>query len=186
MTVTTYGAHAEKAAHALNALIGDNAVRADEQAVDQLLHCRETVVDALRPRLYDIGQDPWAPPPGHLPAHTPKPTLAGLDHWQARLVDNIARALPTLPLDERRPQKDYLAPTPEDLTVEAWREAVIELLSASHAPSAAHEHSWRTDPGPVCRRAQPRHHRPRPARREPLSALRPMPNFKPAATHRSE
>lgn len=147
MTVTTYGEHAEKAAHALNALIRDDAIPVDEQAVDQLLHCREAVVDALRQRLYDVGQDSWYPPPDHLPARTPKPVLAGLDERLASLVDNIAFALPTLPFDERRPHADYLAPASEDLTVEAWREAALELLSASHALSAAEEQPWRNDPG---------------------------------------
>lgn len=147
MTVTTYGAHAETAAHALNALIRDDMIPADEQAIDQMLHCRETVVDALRQRLYDVGQDSWYPPPDHLPARTPKPMLAGLDEKLASLVDNIAFALPTLPLDERRPHADYLAPASDDLTVEAWREAAIEVLSASHALSAAEEQPWRTDPG---------------------------------------
>ncbi len=147
MTVTTYGEHAEMAAHALNALIRNDVIPVDERAVDQLLHCRETVVDALRQRLYDVGQDSWYPPPNHLPARTPKPVVAGLDEKLASLVDNIAFALPTLPFDERRPHADYLAPASQDLTVEAWREAAIELLSGSHALSAAEEQPWRNDPG---------------------------------------
>ena len=147
MTVTTYGEHAEKAAHALNALIRDDLIPVDEQAVDQMLHCRETVVDALRQRLYDVGQDSWYPPTDHLPAQAPKPVLAGLDDELASLVDNIAFALPTLPFDERRSPADYLAPASDDLTVEAWREAAIELLSGSHALSAAQEQPWRNDPG---------------------------------------
>ena len=147
MTVTTYGEHAENAAQALNVLICDDVIPADEHAVDQLLHCRETVVDALRQRLYDLGQDSWYPPPDHLPAITPKPSLAGLDAKLASLVDNIAFALPTLPLDEHRSPADYLTPASDDPTVEAWRAAAIELLSASHALSAAEEQPWRTDPG---------------------------------------
>ena len=147
MTVSTYAEHAEHAAQALNALIRDDAIPADEHAVDQLLHCREAVVDALRQRLYDVGQDSWYPPPDHLPARTPKPMLAGLDEKLASLVDNIAFALPTLTLDERRPHADYLTPASEDPTVESWRTAAIELLSASHALSAAEEQPWRTDPG---------------------------------------
>ncbi len=147
MTVTTYGEHAEKAAHALNALIRDDVIPVDEEAVDQLLHCREAVVDALRQRLYDVGQESWYPPPDHLPARAPKPVLAGLDENLASLVDNIAFALPTLPVDERRPHADYLAAASEDLTVEAWREAGIEMLSASHALSAAEEQPWRNDAG---------------------------------------
>jgi hypothetical protein len=147
MTVSTYAQHAEHAAQALNALIRDDVIPADEHAVDQLLHCREAVVDALRQRLYDIGQDCWYPPPDHLPARTPKPMLAGLDEKLASLVDNIAFALPSLTLDERRPHADYLTPASEDPTVESWRTAAIELLSASHALSAAEEQPWRIDPG---------------------------------------
>ncbi|GAB2444403.1 hypothetical protein GCM10027062_25170 [Nocardioides hungaricus] len=147
MTVSTYGEHAENAAQALNDLIRDDVIPADEVAVDQLLHCRQAVVDALRQRLYDVGQDSWYPPPDHLPARTPKPTLAGLDEKLATLVDNIAFALPTLPLDERRSPADYLTPASTDPTVEAWRAAAIELLAASHALSAAAEQPWRTDPG---------------------------------------
>src|SRR3954452_5742275 len=133
MTVKTYGEHAENAAQALNALICDDVIPAAEQAVDQMLHCREVVVDALRQRLYDVGQDGWYPPPDHLSARTPMPVLAGLDEKLASLVDNIAFALPTLPLDERRAHTDYLTPASEDPTVESWRTAAIELLCASHA-----------------------------------------------------
>lgn len=147
MTVTTYGEHAENAAQALNALIRDDVIPADEQAVDRLLHCREAVVDALRQRLYDVGQDSWYPPPDHLPTRTPKPMLAGLDEKLASLVDNIAFALPTLPLDERRAPLEFLTPASDDPTVESWRAAAIELLTASHALSAAEEQPWRTDPG---------------------------------------
>ena len=147
MTVTTYGEHAENAARALNALIGEDPIPADEHGVDQLLHCREAVVDALRQRLYDVGQDSWYPPSDHLPARTPKPMLAGLDEKLATLVDNIAFALPTLTLDERRPHSDYLTPASEDPTVESWRMAAIELLSASHTLSAAEEQPWRTEVG---------------------------------------
>ena len=147
MTVTTYGKHAENAAQALNALICDDVIPADEHAVDRLLHCRETVVYALRQRLYDLGQDTWYPPPDHLPAKTPKPSLAGLDAKLATLVDSIAFALPTLPLDELRSTSDYLALASDDPTVEAWRAAAVELLSASHALSASEEQPWRTDPG---------------------------------------
>ena len=147
MTVTTYGEHAENAAHALNVLIRDDVIPADERAIDQLLHCRDTVVDALRQRLFDLGQDSRYPPSDHLPATTPKPTLAKLDAKLATLVAHIAFALPTLPRDESRSPADYLTPASDDPTVEAWRAAAIELLSASHALSAAEEQPWRTDPG---------------------------------------
>lgn len=147
MTVATYGEHAENAAQALNGLISADMIPTDKHAVDRLLHCRRTVVDALRQRLYDLGQDSWSPPPQYLPARTTKPSLAGLDAKLATLVDRIAFALPTLPLDEHRSTSDYLTPASDDPTVEAWRAAAIELLSASHALSAAEEQPWRTDPG---------------------------------------
>ena len=94
MSVATYGEHAEDAAQALNVLIRADEIPTDPAAVDQMLHCREAVVDALRQRLYDLGQDDWYPPADHLPARTPQPGLAGLDQKLASLVDNIAFALP--------------------------------------------------------------------------------------------
>ena len=147
MTVATYGEHAENAAQALNALIRVDVIPAEEREVDRLLHCREAVVDALRQRLYDLGQDNWYSRSDHLWAKTSKPTLAGLDAKLANLVDAIAFGLPTLPLDEHRSSSDYLTPASDDPTVEAWRVAAVELLSASHALSAAEEQPWRTDPG---------------------------------------
>ncbi|MEP9385565.1 hypothetical protein [Nocardioides sp. KR10-350] len=147
MTVATYGEHAENAARALNALVVADELPADAVAVDQLLHCREAVVDALRQRLYDLGQDDWYPPVDHLPARTPAPALAGLDEKLASLVDNIAFSLPSLPWDERRSPVEVLAEEATDPTVESWRAAAIELLAGSHALSAAEEQPWRTDPG---------------------------------------
>ncbi|UUZ59591.1 hypothetical protein [Nocardioides sp. B-3] len=139
MTVATYGEHAENAAQALNALIRADVIPADECAVDQLLHCREVVVDALRQRLYDLGQDGWYSRPDHFRASTSKPIPAGLDGKLATPVDAIALGLPTLPLDEHRSSSDYLTPASDDPTVEAWRVAAVELMSASHALSAARE-----------------------------------------------
>lgn len=147
MTAATYGWHAENAARALNALVSADELPADPAAVDQLLHCREAVVDALRQRLYDLGQDDWYPPVDHLPSTTPKPVLAGLDEKLASLVDNIAFALPSLPWDERRSPSEILGAESSDPTVESWRAAAIELLAASHALSAAAEQPWRIDPG---------------------------------------
>lgn len=147
MSVATYGEHAENAAQALNVLIRADGIPTDPAAVDQMLHCREAVVDAMRQRLYDLGQDDWYPPADHLPARTPQPGLAGLDEKLASLVDNIAFALPSLPWDERRPPSEILGKESPDDTVETWRVAGLELLAASHALSAATEQPWRTDPG---------------------------------------
>ena len=147
MSVATYGEHAENAAQALNVLIRADEIPTDPGAVDQMLHCREAVVDALRQRLYDLGQDDWYPPADHLPARTPKPMLAGLDEKLASLVDNITFALPSLPFDERRPPSEVLGVESADPTVETWRAAGIELLAGSHTLSTAAEQPWRTEAG---------------------------------------
>ncbi|GAW52542.1 MULTISPECIES: hypothetical protein [unclassified Nocardioides] len=143
----TYGWHAENAARALNALVSADELPAEPAAVDHLLHCREVVIDALRRRLYDLGQDDWFPPGDHLPARAPEPVLQGLDEQLATLVDNIAFALPSLPLDERRSPAEILGTASADATVEAWRAAAVDLQAGSHALSAAAEQPWRSDPG---------------------------------------
>lgn len=143
----TYGWHAENAARALNALVGADELPVEPAAVDQLLHCREVVIDALRRRLYDLGQDDWFPPGDHLPARAPEPVLRGLDEQLATLVDNIAFALRSLPLDERRSPAEILGTVSADATVEAWRAAAVDLQAGSHALSAAAEQPWRSDPG---------------------------------------
>ena len=147
MTVETYGEHAENAAWALNELIRTDDLPVDEAALDQLLHCRDAVVNALRQRLYDLGQQGDYPPADHLPAKPPRPKLAGLDKQLATLVDNIAFALPTLPLDEQRSHLDTIAGAAKDGTTELWRAAAIETLSASHALSTAADQPWVSDPG---------------------------------------
>ena len=147
MNVTTYGDHAENAASALNALIQVDDIPVDAEAVDQLLHCREAIGNALRQRLYDVGQQSSFPPDDHLPAKRPKLKLGDLDQHLATLVDNIAFALPCLPLDENRPHAEALSPVSSDKAVELWRSAAIEMLSASHALSAAAEQPWTTEPG---------------------------------------
>lgn len=145
--VTTYGDHAENAARALNRLLTTDVIPAEPAAVEQMLHCRETVVDAIRQRLYDAGQNDWTPPTDHLPAAAPNLDLAGMNRRLASLVDNIAFALPSLPLDERRSPAEVLAPASTDPVVEHWREAGIEMLSATHALAAAEDRPWLSDPG---------------------------------------
>ena len=150
MTVSTYRVHAENTAQTLNNLIRNDVIPADDAAVDQLLHSNEEVVDALRHQGCDVGEVSCYRPPDHLSTRTPKATLAGLDEKLTTLVDNIAFAPRTLPLDERRSPADFLAPAPTDPTVKAWRAAAIELparpapsrgrprLSAAIHPGTAH------------------------------------------------
>ena len=107
MGVETYGEHAESAARALNQLLRKDAIPVDPAAVDQLLHCREAVIDALRQRLYAFGLD--APVRvEHLPAPPTGVNLEGIDFKLATLLDNIAFSTPSLPLEERLTPTDVL------------------------------------------------------------------------------
>jgi hypothetical protein len=146
MTVRTYGVHAENAARALGALVCDDTIPTDIDAANRMLHCREAAVDALRQRLFDLGQDGAYPPPRRGSAAPVKPSLVGLDTRLAALVYDIAFSLPALPRHGDAAPLDYLASAASDPTVETWRTAAVELLSASHALSAAEEQPWRTEP----------------------------------------
>jgi hypothetical protein len=146
MTVATYGEHAENAARALNALISDDAIPAEEEAVDQLLRCREAVVGALRQRLYDVGLNLWDPA-SNLPAPAPGLRLEGIDNKLATLLDNIAFSVPNLPFDERPSSLEVLGTACTDPVVETWREAAIELLAATQALDSAEDKPWLRDQG---------------------------------------
>jgi len=148
MTVETYGEHAENAARALNLLIQHDLIPADPAAVDQLLHCRECVVGALRQRLYGIGLNTWDPRVSSDPMPRAGLNLARLDHNRlATLLDTIASCVPKLPIDERLSSHEVLARATVDPVVEAWREAALELLSATHALDAAGDKPWLRDHG---------------------------------------
>lgn len=75
--------------------------------VDQLLHCREAVSDALRQRLYALGLNTLYPATV-VPARLSEVSLNGLDNKLATMLDRIAFEVPTLPLDERQPPGDVL------------------------------------------------------------------------------
>lgn len=146
MTVATYGVHAENAAHALGVLLGDDQIPIDEDAIVQLLRCREVAVDALRQRLFDLGRDSRFPPPGHPAGSLLKQNLTGLNANLASVVCDIALSLPKLPADDSQGSVAHLAAA-ADPTVDVWRVAAIELLSASHALSTAEERPWLVEPG---------------------------------------
>ena len=146
MSVETYGEHAENAAQALNGLLQDDAIPTASDAVEQLLHCRETVVDALRQRLYEVGLN-GPDPAGNLPAPPPGLNLAGVDNKLATLLNNIALSLPGLPLDRRASPVEVLTTASINPVVETWRIAAIELLAATHTLSTASDKPWLHDPG---------------------------------------
>jgi hypothetical protein len=146
MTVETYGELSENAARALNLLIQQDAIPADPGAVEQMLHCREAVVDALRQRLYDVGLNLWYPA-SNVPVPSSTVSLEGIDNKLATLLDNIAFSVPSLPVDERRSPLEVLGKVSTDPVVETWREAAIELLAATHALDAASDKPWLRDHG---------------------------------------
>lgn len=146
MSVETYGDHAESAARALNRLLQQEAIPVEPTAVDQLLHCREAVLDALRQRLYAFGLD--APlRVNQLPAPAAGVNLEGVDSKLATLLDNIAFSTPSLPLDTRPAPTDVLGRASADPVTETWRTAAIELLAASHVLDLATDKPWLHDPG---------------------------------------
>jgi hypothetical protein len=146
MSVETYGEHAESAARALNRLLQEDAIPVDPAAVDQLLRCREAVIDALRQRLYAFGLD--APVRvEQLPAPPSGVNLEGIDFKLATLLDNIAFSTPSLPLEERLAPTDVLGRASTDPVTETWRNAAIDMLAASHALGLACDKPWLHDPG---------------------------------------
>jgi hypothetical protein len=146
MSVETYGDHAESAARALNRLLQDDAIPVDPAAVDQLLHCREAVIDALRQRLYAFGLD--APVRvEQLPAPPSGVNLEGIDFKLATLLDNIAFSTPGLPVEERMVPSDVLGRASTDPVTETWRNAAIDMLAASHVLDRAGDKPWLHDPG---------------------------------------
>ncbi len=146
MTVETYGEHAENGAWALNRLLSEDLLPAETAAVDQLLHCRQAVVDALRQRLYNVGLN-TSYPARNLPAPAPGLNLEGIDNKLATLLNNIASSVPNLPNDERPSPLEVLGTASTDPVVETWREAATELLAATHALDSAEDKPWLRDHG---------------------------------------
>lgn len=146
MSIETYGDHAEAAASALNRLVVDDNIPVDPEAVDQLLHCREAVVDAIRQRLYAFGLTTH-----HRPASAATRAsnlgLNGIDNRLATLLDRTAFEVPTMPSDKRQAPSEILTRPSADPTVEQWRHAAIALLAGSHALDVATEQPWQRDYG---------------------------------------
>ena len=146
MSVERYGDHQEAAAAALNRLIVTDTLPVAPVDVDRLLGCREAVSDALRQRLYALGLNRHYAPTT-VPARVAKMSLNGLDKKLATILDRIAVEVPALPPDERPSPADVLGIPSQDLTVELWRRAAIELLAGSHALDTAAQRPWLRDPG---------------------------------------
>jgi hypothetical protein len=146
MTVTTYGQHSENAARALSHLVRQDELPVDPDAVAQLLGCRNVAVDALRQRLFDLGYDRDIRASGRSRSTNAATSLVGLDANLGMLVRDIAFALPRTH-DDQQPVADALTAASSDQTVQSWQTSAIEMLSASHALSAAEEQPWLTDPG---------------------------------------
>lgn len=137
---STYGEHAELAAAALIRLTGPAQLPIAPDDVEQLLRCRDAVIDSVRQRLYDLGVitnvdsspsllAPWTPfKEERIPVQ----------------LAVIAACLPRMQDAERTPPLEALGRRSMDLTVDLWRTAAIESLAASAALSS-NAHNWTGD-----------------------------------------
>lgn len=146
MSAETYGDHQEAAAAALTQLIVRDLIPVEPMDVDQLLHCRDIAVDALRQRLYTLGLNThYSASP--VPAKATNLRLTQVNPNLATLLDRITFEVPTRPPDERRAASEILVRRSDDLAVELLRLAAIELLAGSHALDVASERPWLRDRG---------------------------------------
>lgn len=141
----SYGDHAEAAAAALNRLIVEDRIPVEPAEVEQLLHCREAVIDALRERLYGFGLG--ARHQATLPLTANSLQLDGIDTRLATLVDRTTFEVPALPPDDRKAPSEVLGHRGTDETVELWRRSAVELLAGSHALATAVDRPWLTHAG---------------------------------------
>lgn len=137
---STYGEHAELAAAALTRLTGPAQLPTDPADIEQLLRCRDAVIDSVRQRLFDLGVitnvdfspallAPWTPfKEERIPIQ----------------LAVIAACLPRMQEAERTPPSEALGRRSTDPTVDLWRTAAIESLAASAALSST-VHSWTGD-----------------------------------------
>lgn len=137
---STYGEHAELTAAALTRLTGAAQLPTDLDDIEQLLRCRDAVIDSVRQRLYDLGVitnvdlspsqlAPWSPfKEERIPIQ----------------LATIATCLPRMQEADRPPPSEALARRSMNLTVDLWRTAAIESLAASAALSSTVQ-SWTGD-----------------------------------------
>jgi hypothetical protein len=145
----SWGRHQEEAARALSQLIltgTTDAARAfgrrgrlpgglvwTPEHVDQLLWCREAILDAAGDQLYQLngGRPISALVPG-----TPTATVAHLLWRRPRLDRSEATASPA----------EMLATPSPNPTVELWRHAAVELTAGAHALAGAELRPWTSSP----------------------------------------
>ena len=145
MRSETYGDHAEAAACELSRLIVEDDIPIETEAVDQLLHCREVVIDAIRQRLYAFGLNTDRPLEER--AVVTYSSLTEDTFGLVTLMSRVAGEVPRLPPDERAEPLGVLGRPSSNLTVERWRNIASELLAGSHALDAAADRPWLTDYG---------------------------------------
>lgn len=137
---STYGEHAELTAAALTRLTGPTQLPTDPLDVEQLLRCRDAVIDSVRQRLYDLGVVTNVDfSPSLLAPWTPfKEERIPLQ------LAVIAACLPRMQEADRTPPSEALARRSKDVTVDLWRTAAIEALAASASLSSTVQ-SWTAD-----------------------------------------
>lgn len=137
---STYGEHAELTAAALTRLTSPTPLPTDPQDVEQMLRCRDAVLDSVRQRLYDFGVITNVDAsPSRLAPWTP--------FKEERIpiqLAVIASCLPRMQEGDRPPPSEALSRRSMDPTVDLWRTAAIESLAASAALSSTLQ-SWTVD-----------------------------------------
>ncbi|MDT9594874.1 hypothetical protein RDV89_17430 [Nocardioides zeae] len=140
----TYGELQESAATMLRLLIASDDLPVIADDVDQMLQCRDAVIDALRQQLRTVGLN------NHYPAHNHPGRLSVVALTEANerlptLLDQMAFELPTLPPGSYDGSVDALGTPSAHPTVEMWRESATSLLAAAHALDSAQQRTWLRD-----------------------------------------
>lgn len=145
MRSETYGDHAEAAACDLSRLVVEDDIPSETEDIDQLLHCREIVIDAIRQRLYGFGLN--TDRPLDKKAVLTYSNLTEDTFGLVTLMSRVVGELPRLPPDHRAEPLQILGRASSNLTVERWRRVASELLAGSHALDTAADRPWLTDFG---------------------------------------
>lgn len=147
VTAPTYGDHAEAVAAALQELVVVGDIPTADSDVEDLLSCREAVVEALQERLHVFGLSPGR----RLLKYERLQALASLRHVDQQLgtlLDRVVYEMPRLlPESRDRRPSEVLGPRRADRTVELWRRTAVELLAGTHALATAEDRTWVTHRG---------------------------------------
>lgn len=174
MRASTWGAHQEEAARALQQLVADGVERAhgrlsnrarlpgglDWRAEDvrQLLGCREAVLDALSDQLSQVSLGGPRVRGDVGPGELRRVRMAGQSNKfglrapriatePGGVVAAVVAARPRTPRELLAPPSEALGTPSANPVVELWRHAAVHLTAGVVALGAAAERPWMSDPG---------------------------------------